>query len=99
MYAADCGRALDALGPKLVQLYGQGEAPMTITGVPREVFTDRAHPRYMARLGSGGIARTGVEVRVVDEADNDVISLEHQESPWGPVMTEAFREWAKTAIG
>ena len=72
MYAADCVRALDALGPKLVQLYGQGEAPMTITGVPREVFTDRAHPRYMARLGSVGIARTGVEVRVVDEADNDV---------------------------
>ena len=72
MYAEDCLRALDALGPKLVQIYGQGEAPMTITGLPRDAFEDRGHPRYMARLGSVGIARTDVEVRVVDAEDEDL---------------------------
>ena len=72
MYVEDCLRAIDALGPKLVQIYGQGEAPMTITGLAREEFADRAHPRYMERLASAGIARTDVEVRVVDGEDNDV---------------------------
>ncbi len=72
MYAEDCVRALDALGPTLVQIYGQGEAPMTITGLPRDVYEDRDHPRYMARLGSAGVARTDVEVRVVDAEDKDV---------------------------
>ena len=33
----------------------------------RAVHADRAHPRYLERLGSVGIARTDVEVRVVDE--------------------------------
>ncbi len=72
MYAEDCRRALDALGPRLVQIYGQGEAPMTITGLPRAAFADCEHPRYMARLGSAGVARTDVEVRVVDARDADV---------------------------
>ena len=31
MYLEDVKRALDLLGPKLVEIYGQGEAPMTIT--------------------------------------------------------------------
>src|SRR5260370_40229706 len=33
MYVADLKRALDLLGPRLSQVYGQGEAPMTITGL------------------------------------------------------------------
>ena len=69
MYAADCLKALDALGPKLVQLYGQGEAPMTITYLSRAMHMDNEHPRYMERLGSVGIARTDVEVRIADESD------------------------------
>lgn len=67
MYLADVQRALDLLGPKLVQIYGQGEAPMTITGLPKHIFTDTGHPRYEQRIGSTGFPRTDVEVRVVDE--------------------------------
>src|SRR5690606_9301443 len=67
MYLADLRRALDRFGPKLVQIYGQGEAPMTITYVPRAVHAASDHPRWLERLASVGVARTDVEVRVVDD--------------------------------
>ena len=69
MYVADVERALAAFGPKLAQIYGQGEAPMTITALPRAYHADSAQPRYRERLGSAGLARTDVEVRVVGEDD------------------------------
>jgi long-chain acyl-CoA synthetase len=71
MYVADLKRALDLVGPRLQQIYGQGEAPMTITGLSKAMHADRAHPRWEARLGSTGVARTDVEVRVVDAEDRD----------------------------
>ena len=76
MYREDCLKALDLLGPKLVQIYGQGEAPMTITVLSREAHVDRDNPTYLDRLASVGIAQTGVEVRVTDENDNDVAAGE-----------------------
>ncbi len=72
MYAADTVKALDRFGPKLIQIYGQGESPMTITYLSRQAHLDRDHPRYMARLASVGIERTDVEVRVVDEDDRSL---------------------------
>ena len=65
MYVADLERAIALFGPKLFQLYGQGESPMTITGLAKPFHADRRHPRYLDRLGSTGIARTGVAFRVV----------------------------------
>ena len=64
MYVADLEKALELFGPRLYQLYGQGESPMTITGLSQRLHADTT------RLGSCGVARTGVLVRVVD--DNDV---------------------------
>jgi long-chain acyl-CoA synthetase len=58
-----------ALGPKLVQIYGQGEAPMTITGLSASSTSETHHPRYLERLGSAGVARTDVEVKVFDAED------------------------------
>jgi long-chain acyl-CoA synthetase len=72
MYVADLKRALDLLGPRLSQIYGQGEAPMTITGLSKAQHAETAHPRWEHRLGSTGVARTDVEVRVVDEDDREV---------------------------
>jgi long-chain acyl-CoA synthetase len=72
MYVADLKRALDLLGPRLCQIYGQGEAPMTITGLSKAMHADCRHPRWEARLGSTGIPRTDVEVRVVDPDDRDL---------------------------
>jgi acyl-CoA synthetase (AMP-forming)/AMP-acid ligase II len=70
MYVEDLRRALDLFGPKLVQIYGQGEAPMTITALSKAMHADSTHPRYLERLGSAGIARTDVEVRIVDAGDH-----------------------------
>ena len=51
MYVADLKRALELLGPKLCQLYGQGESPMTITGLSKLMHAEREHPRFEARQG------------------------------------------------
>lgn len=69
MYVADLEAALGALGPRLVQIYGQGESPMTITALTKDDHQWRDQPRYLDILGSVGFPRTGVEVRVVDPAD------------------------------
>jgi long-chain acyl-CoA synthetase len=72
MYVADLKRALALLGPRLSQIYGQGEAPMTITGLAKAHHAAREHPRWEHRLGSTGIARTDVEVRIVDGEDREL---------------------------
>jgi long-chain acyl-CoA synthetase len=72
MYTADLKRGLELFGPKFFQLYGQGEAPMTITGLTKALHADTSHPDYEARLGSAGIARTGVAFRVVGEDGRDM---------------------------
>jgi len=72
MYVSDLKRAITLFGPKLYQLYGQGESPMTITGLDKSRHADCRHPRFEERLGSTGVARTGVAVRVVDAAGADL---------------------------
>lgn len=68
MYVADLERALTIFGPKLFQVFGQGESPMTITGLSKRHHAEANHPRYRDRLASCGVARTGVAFRVVDES-------------------------------
>jgi len=72
MYVADLEKALGLFGPRLYQLFGQGESPMTITGLNQRLHADSAHPRWRERLGSCGVARSGVLARVVDEDDREV---------------------------
>jgi acyl-CoA synthetase (AMP-forming)/AMP-acid ligase II len=67
MYVSDLRRALDVFGPRLWQLYGQGESPMTITGLSKADHEGDGGPEHLARLASCGIARTGVGVRIVGE--------------------------------
>ncbi|MBK1613642.1 AMP-dependent synthetase [Rubrivivax gelatinosus] len=68
MYAADIERALQQLGPRFVQIYGQGESPMTISALSRRHLADAAHPRRAQRLASVGVAHSAVELRIADEA-------------------------------
>lgn len=63
MYVDSLKKALAAYGPVFVQLYGQGEAPMTITGLRRRDHLDADD----AVLGSVGYSRSGVEVAVLRE--------------------------------
>jgi long-chain acyl-CoA synthetase len=71
MYVADCLRALEVFGPRLTQIYGQGESPMTITVLPPAEHLG-ADPERLARLGSVGRAQTGVELAVLDERDQSL---------------------------
>jgi long-chain acyl-CoA synthetase len=66
MYAADIQRALRVMGPRFVQIYGQGESPMVGTALSRAHLADAAHPRHPERLASVGVAQTPVRVRVAD---------------------------------
>jgi long-chain acyl-CoA synthetase len=67
MYQADFEAARAALGPHLVQIYGQGESPMTITVLPRSVIEDRSHPRHAQRVASVGHAQPMVEISIRSE--------------------------------
>jgi acyl-CoA synthetase (AMP-forming)/AMP-acid ligase II len=71
-YVADLKAAIQTLGPCLVQLYGQGESPMTITYLPPGDHVLDGAAEQMKRLASAGIARTDVEVAIFDENDREV---------------------------
>jgi long-chain acyl-CoA synthetase len=66
MYLADLHAAMDVLGDRLAQIYGQGESPMTITALSKFHHADRAHPRHLERLASVGLPHSVVEVSIRD---------------------------------
>ncbi len=66
MYVEDLNKALAKFGPVFVQIFGQGEAPMTITYLTPADHMDTSHPE---RLGSAGTARTDVEVKIAGAED------------------------------
>jgi len=70
MYVEDAIKAIDRFGPRFAQIYGQGEAPMTITTLTKQDIADRDHPRWVERLGSAGRPYSCVEVRVTDDEGN-----------------------------
>lgn len=72
MYIADIQRALRVMGPRFVQIYGQGETPMVATALSRRLLADTTHPRYLERIASVGVAQTPVQIRVADEHGCDL---------------------------
>ena len=67
MYLADITEAVQVMGPRFIQIYGQGESPMTITALPRDLVADRQHPDWRARLGSVGRAFSHMQIRIADD--------------------------------
>ncbi len=65
MYLEEIRKSLQTFGPVFVQIYGQGESPMTITVLRREDHGTADD----AVQASVGWARSGVQVAVVDEQD------------------------------
>ena len=59
-------RPVAAFGPRFVQIYGQGESPMTISVLPRALVADRSHPNWQARRASVGFAHGAVTVSIRD---------------------------------
>jgi acyl-CoA synthetase (AMP-forming)/AMP-acid ligase II len=72
MYVADLKAAIARFGFKFAQLYGQGESPMTITGMSRALMEQAYRDGRDDRLGSAGLPQTVVQVRVVDAEDRDM---------------------------
>jgi len=64
MLVEDLKEAITKLGPCLVQLFGQGESPMTITYLPHGDHVLEGNVEQIKRLGSAGIQRTDVEVTI-----------------------------------
>lgn len=63
-------KAIEIFGPRLSQVYGQSEAPVTLSFLPTEDH-EPGSP-VPERLTSAGRPRTTVEIRVVDEAGRDL---------------------------
>ena len=68
MAAEKIKMALDILGPKIIETYGQIEAPMTITAMPRLELRNR--------LASSGATGPFVDMKIVDEDGRQVPSGE-----------------------
>ncbi len=72
MYVEDCLKALDRFGPRLAQIYGQGESPMTISTLTKQDVGERDHPRWRERLGSAGKPYACVDVIVAGADDKSL---------------------------
>jgi long-chain acyl-CoA synthetase len=68
IYVEHLRNAIKAFGPVFTQIYGQGEAPITISGLNAAEHA-RLLATHDARIGSAGTIRTDVEVRCVDASD------------------------------
>ena len=64
--------AIRAFGNIFVQIFGQGEAPMAVTCLPKEEHLVEGDPLRLQRLASAGPEVTGVRVRILDEDDLEV---------------------------
>jgi len=96
MYVEDCRAAFARLGPRLAQIYGQGESPMTITAMSRAVLSDAIARDDIARLSSVGVAQTGIEIRLVDHQNMELPLGESGEvCVRGPTVMQGY--WADPA--
>jgi acyl-CoA synthetase (AMP-forming)/AMP-acid ligase II len=71
MYVADLKAAVTRLGQVLVQIFAQGETPMHATYLRPEDHVVNGSEEQERRLTSAGVARTGVEVKIMDSEDGE----------------------------
>lgn len=68
---AELRRALETFGPVFVQLFGQGETPMTATVLSPSDHAAALAGHHEERLASAGWARPGMDVRVLGPDDRE----------------------------
>jgi Acyl-CoA synthetases (AMP-forming)/AMP-acid ligases II len=71
--AQDVRQALTIFGPRFTNGYGQAECPCTISAMPKQLYAEASTDE---ELTSVGIARTGVEIALVDGDGNPVATGE-----------------------
>jgi long-chain acyl-CoA synthetase len=69
VYMADLKVGFDVLGPRLWNGYGQGESPCTITAMPKALLASAIAMGDERLMVSVGLARTGIEIAIVDAED------------------------------
>lgn len=67
MYLADINTAIKQFGSRFVQIYGQGETPMTISTLTRAQLVDKTHPDWQQRRSSVGQATAGITLKIIAE--------------------------------
>jgi len=67
MHGALLKRAMEALGPIFVQIYGQGEAPFTISAMSKLDHVLNSDASKAHRLGSAGRVLTGTRAEILDD--------------------------------
>lgn len=65
-------RAMKVLGPILTQIYGQGEAPFTISAMNAEEHVRNDRTGTAHRLGSAGRVTVGTRVEIQDDSGKSV---------------------------
>ena len=64
--------AVEHFGPRLMQLFGQAEAPMCVTVLNKRDHVVKGPDEEVRRLSSAGKPCTNVELRIVDEGGRDL---------------------------
>ncbi len=72
IYEEDLKAAVRKLGQVFVQLFGQAEAPMTISYLRKEEHLLEGTAEQMKHLTSAGFPRTDVEIKIVDPNDKEL---------------------------
>ena len=90
---AELRRALEVFGPVFVQLFGQGETPMTATVLPPSDHAAALAGERQERLGSAGYARPGMDVRILGPDGSELPSGEVGEvCVRGPAVMSGYWE-------
>ncbi|WP_050465717.1 AMP-binding protein [Herbaspirillum autotrophicum] len=71
-YVEDIKSAVACFGPRIAQMYGQGETPMTISALSAELLAAAVARDDNAMLASVGFAQTAIGVTIADTDGNPV---------------------------
>jgi len=66
-YAQDIKAAVACFGPRIAQMYGQGETPMTISALPADFIARAVAQDDQAMLSSVGFAQSTVDIDILGD--------------------------------